>query len=265
MLSDLGIAAQEYAKRGFPVLALIPGQKEPALSNGFLSATTRADVIEAWWTSRPEFNIGIRTGIAFDCLDIDGEEGITTFKRLLPDAGYHHLGPAAHTGRADGLHLLFAPSGLPSKNGFATKLDFKADGAYIVVAPSVHPNGSIYRWWTNHGPSTPLPAVPGWLLRHLTPPPAPVRRPESSQGIHGGQSAWRANRPSILAVAHELGLNPKRHGGDRYVVSCLWHEERTPSLVLYTKDDTFRCYGGSCQAHGDSHDLKRRTYIGAPR
>ena len=60
-------------------------------------------------------------------------------------------------------------------------------------------------------------------------------------------------RGSIIAAVEELGHVVTRKGAN-HVTHCFFHAERTPSMVLYTDDNSFYCFG--CEAHGDSINLR---------
>lgn len=62
-----------------------------------------------------------------------------------------------------GSHLLFRdPGDVPSSTGkLADHVDVKAAGGYIVLPPSVHPNGRAYKWLYGKAP---LVAPPAWLV-----------------------------------------------------------------------------------------------------
>jgi len=69
--------AIKYATLGFAVFPLKPRSKAPATSNGFKSATTDLQQINAWWDSTPLYNIGIATGAASRgllVLDLDEDD-----------------------------------------------------------------------------------------------------------------------------------------------------------------------------------------------
>ena len=51
-MSDLLAAALDYAARGLPVFPLVPAGKAPAVSRGFLSATTNP--------AKPDLNEWVR-------------------------------------------------------------------------------------------------------------------------------------------------------------------------------------------------------------
>jgi DNA primase catalytic core len=53
-------------------------------------------------------------------------------------------------------------------------------------------------------------------------------------------------RLSLLAVLHHCGLKPDKHD----MLVCPFHEDKSPSLKIYTKTNTFHCFG--CGATGDS-------------
>lgn len=64
------------------------------------------------------------------------------------------------TGRADGgRHLYFRHPGFHVGNRkLAPKLDVRADDGYVVLPPSVHPNGVVYRWVDTFADVRKLPA-----------------------------------------------------------------------------------------------------------
>ena len=154
-MNELKEAALHYAELGLAVFPLIPRDKKPLTENGFKNATTDPEKIENWWTIHPNANIGIATGqmsggvCAID-MDIDKEEG---------KDGYHNFGDwcddnflilpdswLSITGRG-GYHLFYRSTfPVPSKIGWLEDVDIRADGAYIVAPPSVHPNGTRYEW-----------------------------------------------------------------------------------------------------------------------
>lgn len=154
-MNELKEAALHYAEIGLAVFPLVEKNKEPLTQNGFKDATTDHSQIERWWSRHPNANIGIATGqpsnglVAID-IDVDKEkdkDGYHTFVRwcdenylILPDSWL------SITGRG-GYHLLFKSSfPVPSKINWLEDVDIRADGAYIVAPPSIHPNGTRYEW-----------------------------------------------------------------------------------------------------------------------
>lgn len=62
------------------------------------------------------------------------------------------------------------------------------------------------------------------------------------------------SRPPILEVIEKMGRIVQPHGA-YFKTNCIFHDDPGPSMVLYTADDSFRCYG--CEAYGDSLNLMR--------
>lgn len=54
----------------------------------------------------------------------------------------------------------------------------------------------------------------------------------------------------IVSLAESFGAPPATREGRRYRTCCIWHSERTGSLVLYPDQGTYHCFGG-CGNHGD--------------
>jgi len=163
--------ATKYAARGWPVLPLAPEAKTPITKHGFKDASTDPDQLREWWHEHPDANIGVATGAAggIVVIDIDSEAGAAKWDELQ-----ELYGPvetlSARSGREHGRHLFFQyPSGKVKTRGkIFDGIDIKADGGYIVVAPSVHPNGRPYRW----DAKLPIQPLPHWLLEIVQPPEA---------------------------------------------------------------------------------------------
>ena len=58
---------------------------------------------------------------------------------------------------------------------------------------------------------------------------------------------------SIVDMIDELKIVKRRSGGNRYVIICPFHDEKTPSCMVYADEDKFHCFG--CGAHGDLIDF----------
>lgn len=139
---SLGAAALWYASVGWPVLPLQFGAKLPATKHGLNDASTDADKIAAWWSAHPASNIGIRTGVAFDVIDIDGTDGMQSLAELgegvLPDIHGKALTPR-------GVHYFVEATGSGNRAGVRPGIDYRGVGGFCVVAPSVV-DGKRYSW-----------------------------------------------------------------------------------------------------------------------
>lgn len=164
--------ALDYAARGWPVFPLRPPVNTPYTAHGFHDATLDAEQIGAWWFDHDDANVGIRTGIAFDVLDIDHDDYCTGVADL-PDCDTDG-GPVVRTGSGR-FHLYFQPSGLGRRIKFSEHCDWLGAGGYVVAPPSTHRAGGRYEWFAPY--TLPLTAAPAVLVAAVNPPrppPAPV-------------------------------------------------------------------------------------------
>lgn len=269
-------AALAYGGRGWSVFPLAPRDKTPLTSNGFKAATADPMQLIEWWTKWPTANIGLATGIDFDVLDLDGEEGRQAFLAYLAEkgaSGFVHSGPVSQTGK--GWHLLFQRTGEGNRANMLPKVDFRGIGGYIVAPPSLHPLGHHYRWLPGRDENAPLPPPPPWLKQLLARErenpnrvDATIRRvanPYATPGTTAERLLGTANitltRPDILEVASQLNLYVQRSGSD-WMARCPFHHgyakaqvhEGTPAMQLDTEKNNFYCH--VCRAYGDSFDLK---------
>jgi len=198
-------AALDYAQRGLRVFPLhgigrdgctcrsatcSKAGKHPRTPNGFKDATTDADQIRAWWQQWPDANIGIATGreSGLVVVDVDPRHGGT-----LEAIGGCPTTATVQTG-GGGWHLYFAypkDSDIPSSsNRIAQGIDVRADGGYIVAAPSQHMSGNTYVWEAD----MPLAPLPAQLAERMTSTKAVASKPAALQRIETAEDAhyWLA-------------------------------------------------------------------------
>ena len=174
------IAARAYAARlGWCVLPLIEKGKSPIADlspRGFLDATTDDATIKDWWASAPAANVGVACAASgFVAIDIDKRHGgDITWSQLTERHDALPTTPIQMTG-GGGWHVLFQlPAGVRLRGSIGKGVDLKARG-YIVVAPSVHPDGPHYRWDPHAHPiTTAIAPMPAWLLDLARAPTAVV-------------------------------------------------------------------------------------------
>lgn len=145
-----------YAKHGWAVFPITPGQKEPPLIKEWeTKATTDEKQIRAWWKWKPRANVAVRTGDTFFAVDVDFRHGgVATIENLERQHGKLRDTLRQVTGRQDSsYHLLYQlPPGEPiikcDKNvcGWAG-VDLRAYHGYILVHPSIHPESKKEYFW----------------------------------------------------------------------------------------------------------------------
>lgn len=140
------------------------------VQHGLLDATMDEDRIRAMFSVRPDANLAVRTDGLF-IVDVDGPDN--PWLDLEPEKlrGLDAV-PQAITPRG-GRHYWFRQiEGRKWRNTagrLAEHVDTRADGGYVLVAPSIV-DGKPYYWRDGHeltvGPSL-LPKPPAWLVKRL--------------------------------------------------------------------------------------------------
>lgn len=176
-------AAVAYADRGFNVLPLhhvkfvpdprcscprkqchSPG-KHPLFAGWREAATVDRRRVRDWWSVRPAANIGLAMGgqRRLVALDIDGNAG----RESLKEAGELPETWAQTTGRGEH-HVFTVPddldlSAVRNRVSLLDAVDVRADGGYIVGAPSSHVSGARYMLLRDVDPAP----LPYWLYERI--------------------------------------------------------------------------------------------------
>ncbi|GAA4486962.1 bifunctional DNA primase/polymerase [Microbacterium panaciterrae] len=139
----VSIAARELARRGVPVFPCAPGEKHPIPERGFHEASVDARQVELWWRERPRANLALPTGatsgVVVVDVDMHGVNGHIAFARaarsgMLPEP------LATVTTPTGGRHLYFPADQEREQRSWQvghTGIDFRGDGGYIIVPPSL--------------------------------------------------------------------------------------------------------------------------------
>lgn len=143
----LAAAALWYASQGLHVFPLQPGLKIPYKgSRGCHDGTDDATRIRAWWSAKPESNIGLATGHLVDVVDIDGTTGQISRARNLALFDSLTVIGIVNTPRPGGVHLYVPTVGFGNSAGKLPGIDYRGVGGYVVVPPSVNTDGVTYSW-----------------------------------------------------------------------------------------------------------------------
>jgi putative DNA primase/helicase len=149
-----------------------PG-KHPRTSKGHLDATVDPVKIKQWWKRYPDANVAIATGKASNLCVIDKDVGPGKFSAESMDVLQDRLGKLPPTDEqitgSGGSQLLYRyPAGgqcIRSRRGYASGIDIRAEGGYIIAPPSMHESGSPYVWEASSGLDTiPIAELPpSWI------------------------------------------------------------------------------------------------------
>src|SRR5699024_2980926 len=116
-----------------PVFPCIPGGKQPATRHGYKDATTNTTLINDWWTTNPNYNIGLPTGKKFDVFDIDGPPGLLAIGGFLDSDGFPPILGLALTPR--GRHYYVPATGRGNATHIFPSVDYRGTGGYVIAPP----------------------------------------------------------------------------------------------------------------------------------
>ncbi|WP_415854302.1 bifunctional DNA primase/polymerase [Sinomonas sp. G460-2] len=203
---SLAEAAARFAAAGAPVFPCAPGGKRPLTARGFHDATADAGRVVSWWRRWPGANIGMPTGATsgLEVVDVDRKAGGSGFD------SFDQARRAGLVGRwlvlvrtpSGGMHAYYPADPArpqPSWQAASARVDFRGEGGYVILPPSVVElkaglRASYMLISSHKGAVSPVDAM---ALRNLL---DPRRDPvASSRGIvpvtDGGRlAAWVASR-----------------------------------------------------------------------
>lgn len=184
--STLAASARHLAVAGVPVFPCAPLGKHPYTPRGFHDASTDLAQVEAWWARVPDANLGVPTGKASGMVVVDVDvHGPADGRRAFDSAaeaglvGGWSVLVRTPTG---GMHAYHAAiPGVEQRSWQAARagIDFRGDGGYIIVSPSVRVINDVpIRYEITDISDAPAAGLDSARLRDfLDPRPGPVRRP----------------------------------------------------------------------------------------
>jgi hypothetical protein len=212
--SGAGEQLLRLAGRGWRLFPCEARGKKPLIAKWPDQATSDPKRIGSWLYQSPDCNWAAVTGAesGFFVLDVDGEQGQQSLCSLAGGrelAGGQELIPETLRVKTGcGAHLYFlCPENVPIRNSAGTLgpgLDVRGEGGYVIVPPSVHPNGHVYRW-LDEGKNTCLAPAPSWLLERLAPSPETKAKPQRGTSILDGQR--NASLTSVAGTMRRRGMS----------------------------------------------------------
>lgn len=223
--------AIKLATAGFHVIPIGPGQKHPPIPAWQKAATTNPDTINAWWTGLYRgHGIGIATG--YDDLfviDLDTHgtvNGLQTWIDLCDQHPNLDIETVVAITGSGGLHLYMrAPHGVQIRNDASRRLgpgiDIRGIGGQVLAPPTIHPNGTAYRWNENCDPWTvPIATAPNILIELLTTEHAAPMRTVTS-------ASTRNNLTSTIDDETPMHWFNRTITWDRLLTDAGWHLDHT--------------------------------------
>jgi len=197
-------AALAYAAEGLPVFPCNAANKRPHVAGGFKAATTDAEQIRRWWSQWPGAMIGMPTGTRSGVwvLDIDDP---ATFERACPvelpatrrgetGKGYH-----LHFRYQDGIRSTQRGANAPWPIPDLPGAEVRGEGGYVILPPSRHPSGRLYRWANDNPPAT----APADLVQLVTLKAKPAEREKHVQHLAAPVSDSTGHRYALAALDSE--------------------------------------------------------------
>jgi putative DNA primase/helicase len=152
-------AALTLASLGWYVFPLAERSKEPLKgTSGFKDATLDPAIIHAWFDANPTLNLGVAVGQSgLVVIDVDPDHGGNeSWLDLKMKHGQGIKDTICSQTGGGGEHFIYAaPLDMEIRNNagaLGEGIDVRAVGGYIVVPPSLHPDGGEYIWAYNSSP-----------------------------------------------------------------------------------------------------------------
>lgn len=217
-----------YAISGWPVIPLIPRQKEPLgklvprtkeSKGGLHCASEDRDQVAEWWRKEPSANVGIVIPRGYLGIDIDpakgGEDELSCLEMDIGDLPETLEVATGGSGR----HLYFQVHDEPrilNATGWRPGIDLRsAHAGYLVAPPSIHPKGGVYTWI--RGPRDHNAAWLPSAWRKAMPAPLeqldadPVELPPDDLDPSHAATKWLVEAISWVAEAQPGGRNDARY------------------------------------------------------
>jgi Protein of unknown function (DUF3631)/Bifunctional DNA primase/polymerase, N-terminal/Primase C terminal 1 (PriCT-1) len=201
------------ASRGFRLFPVEARGKRPLITEWPVKATSDPEALRTWMNQYPACNWGLACGVESGVfvLDLDGAGGEAAVRELIERHGDDWT-KTLSVKTARGMHSYFKyPERAAIRNStskLAPGLDVRGEVGYVLVPPSVHPNGAMYQW-AGTGEDAPIMPAPAWLLEMLTAPAQPMSAtPAVGCGIipKGQRNATLAK---LAGVMRRRGMSPK--------------------------------------------------------
>ena len=237
--------ASEYIDQGWSILPVKPSEKRPYMTNWLQYQHVKAtkEMAENWFTSLTGAGVGMVTGRISGVVVLDIESyckiPIEELLRRYPTQMVSRTG-------SGGYHLFYLyPNDVPkiaNRVGIFEGADIRADGGFIVLPPTRHPNGRQYEWV-----KTGFPGVFPKALLDIQSQPKAQGDGWITEALRGVSEGGRNDTCARLAgYFFRKGLNAD-------IVEALlseWNERNDPPLPMREVRTTIKSIERSCAVVG---------------
>lgn len=278
-LSPMGQAALRYARDlGWRVLPLHwirsdgtcscegdcgrSAGKHPRVRHGVRDASAVPAQIAAWWREWPEAGIALATSAELLVIDVDpARDGDAGLRACADRLGALPATLTCRTGSGGAHYYFTAGTGSVgnSSDRLALGVDVRATGGYVVVPPTRHKSGAVYRWEGASPGAVEIAALPERWIDALAPRPAsrgPVAVPSA-----GTVDASRAQALAWLRTKAPIAVEGR--GGSSACMTVMGALRR---MGIATADDAISVleesgWNGRCEPpweHDGPQGLRRK-------
>lgn len=215
-------AALHYLKMGLSIIP-VKRTKLPYLESWkiYQERYPTVEEVNEWWRRWPEANIALITGelSGIVALDLDIKHGRSSKDFIIPPTA------SARSG-SGGEHFFFkypAVGPVMTKAGIQGEgVDIRADGGYILLAPSVNENGS-YEWTVPLESKEDIADIPTWLLQL-------VETKKWSVGKNGVVEGSRNDTAASMAGKILKSMDSELWESLGWEQIIIWNSKNTPPL-----------------------------------
>lgn len=244
-------SAQFWLDQGVHLVPIKTGSKHLVAGFGpYRDHVTTLAAARHWFVDR-SCNLGVICGTGNEEKLIVGDfDSMQSY-----EAWRARIGPAANTfaeETARGVHVFYFSSDAPS--GTAQGIEVKGRGSVVMVTPSIHPSGVVYRRINDLLIARVGNVAPIFSLLSEIPEVRPSREDRENVGqearvaLGADVIARIKSRVEVAALASKLTTLRSSDGGQGrwFVGRCPFHDDQHPSFWLDAKRGLWGCQAASC-------------------